>query len=55
MNELTSIKRDPNAKNFSFLKSNPFYISTNSHDEIELAFKEHINSNSHTITLITTD
>jgi hypothetical protein len=54
LKELTLTITDPTAKTFSFLKSIHLYISTDSNDEIELAFKDDINSTSSTITLTTT-
>jgi len=46
--------KDPSDKTFSFLKSIHIYISTNSSDEIELAYKENIDSGTNSINLITT-
>jgi hypothetical protein len=54
LKELTLTITDPTAKTFSFLKSIHLYIFTDSNDEIELAFKDDINSTSSTITLTTT-
>ena len=45
---------DPSGKTFSFLKSVRLYISTNSSDEIELAYLEDIPSDVSTIALTTT-
>ena len=47
--------KDPNDKTFSFLKSIHIYISTNSSDEIELAYKDNIDANTNSIDLITTN
>ena len=41
----------PENKTFSFLKSIHIYISTNENNEIELAYKEDVNSNSQSIDL----
>jgi hypothetical protein len=52
LKELTVIT-DPANKTFSFLKSIRLYISTDN-DEIELAYKDDINSTSNTLTLTPT-
>lgn len=54
LKELTLTLTDPANKTFSFLKSIHIYISTDANDEIELAYKEDINSTSNTLTLTTT-
>jgi hypothetical protein len=46
---------DPASKTFSFLKSIHIYISTNSNDEIELAYLDNISSTSNSLDLNTTD
>jgi hypothetical protein len=50
LKELTVTITDPANKTFSFLKSIRLYISTDA-DEIELAYKDDINSTSNTLTL----
>lgn len=45
----------PTAKTFSFLKSIHIYISTNSSDEIELAYKDDITATTNILDLTTTD
>lgn len=55
--KLTSLKltiTNPSTKTFSFLKSIRLYISTDSNDEIELAFLEDISSTSNTLNLTCT-
>jgi hypothetical protein len=54
LKELTVTITDPANKNFSFLKSIHLYISTDANDEIELAYKDDINSTSNTLTLTPT-
>jgi hypothetical protein len=54
LKELKLTITNPTDKSFSFLKSIHMYISTNSSDEIELAFLDDINSTSNTITLTPT-
>jgi hypothetical protein len=49
LKELTVTITDPANKTFSFLKSIRLYISTDA-DEIELAYKDDINSTSNTFT-----
>ncbi len=46
--------KDPSDKTFSFLKSIHIYISTNSSDEIELAYKDNIDAGTNSIDLTTT-
>jgi hypothetical protein len=46
---------DPSSKTFSFLKSIHVYISTDSNNEIDLAYLENISGTSNTIDLETTD
>jgi hypothetical protein len=56
--KLESVKltiTDPTSKTFSFLKSIHVYISTNSNDEIELAYADNIISTVNTLDLTTTD
>jgi hypothetical protein len=54
LKELTVTITDPANKTFSFLKSIRLYISTDN-DEIELAYKDDINSTSNTLTLTPTE
>lgn len=54
LQELRLTITDPAGKTFSFLKSVQLYISTNSSDEIELAYLADIPSDVTTITLTTT-
>jgi hypothetical protein len=54
LKELTVTITDPANKTYSFLKSIRLYISTDANDEIELAYKDDINSNSNTLTLTPT-
>jgi hypothetical protein len=51
LNELIMTITDPTDKTFSFLKSIRVYISTDSSDEILLAYQDNINSTSNTLTL----
>jgi hypothetical protein len=56
--KLESVKltiTDPTGKTFSFLKSIHIYISTNSNDEIELAYADNIVSTTNILDLTTTD
>jgi hypothetical protein len=53
LKELTVTITEAN-KTFSFLKSIRLYISTDANDEIELAYKDDINSTSNTLTLTPT-
>jgi hypothetical protein len=55
LKELTVTITDPANKTYSFLKSIHLYISTDANDEIELAYKDDINSNSNTLTLTPTE
>jgi PBP1b-binding outer membrane lipoprotein LpoB len=55
LKDLTVTITDPANKTFSFLKSIRLYISTDANDEIELAYKDDINSTSNTLTLLPTD
>ncbi|MFV5698067.1 hypothetical protein ACM55H_06820 [Flavobacterium sp. ZT3R17] len=55
--KLTELKltiTDPTDKTFSFLKSIHLYISTDTNDEIELAYLDDINSTVNTLNLICT-
>jgi len=52
LNSLNLTITDPSGKSFSFLKSVRLYISTDSSDEIELAYLEDINTTANTISLI---
>ncbi len=54
LDELILTITDPADKTFGFLKSIHLFISTDSSDEIELAYMDNINSNSNTISLICT-
>jgi hypothetical protein len=54
LDELKITITNPSAKTFSFLKSVHLYISTGSHDEIELAYLDNISSTTNTVNLITT-
>ncbi len=47
--------KDPADKTFSFLKSIHIYISTDSSDEIELAYKDNIDASKSSIDLTTTE
>jgi hypothetical protein len=51
LQELKLTIANPVDKTFSFLKTVHLYISTNTDDEIELAFLDNINANSNTINL----
>ncbi|MEA3494854.1 MAG: hypothetical protein U9R42_02345 [Bacteroidota bacterium] len=55
LNELTLTITNPTDKTFSFLGSIHIYISTNSEDEIELAWKDNISSVAQSISLELTD
>jgi len=46
---------EPSDKTFSFLKSIHIYISTDDSDEIELAYKDNIDSSTNSIDLTTTE
>jgi hypothetical protein len=52
---LKSNNNGPSKQNFQFLKSIRLYISTDANDEIELAYKDDINSTSNTLTLTPTE
>ena len=54
LKELKLTITEPTNKNFSFLKSVRLYISTDSNDEIELAYLDDVNSTSNTINLTCT-
>lgn len=54
LKELKLTITDPVDKTFSFVKSVHMYISTNSSDEIELAYQDNISSTSNTINLTCT-
>ncbi len=55
LDELKLTITSPSDITFSFLKSFHIYISTNSDDEVELAYKEDIDSDAKSIELTTTD
>jgi hypothetical protein len=54
LKELTVTITD-SKQNFQLLKSIRLYISTDANDEIELAYKDDINSTSNTLTLTPTE
>ena len=54
LKELKLSITDPSDKTFSFLKSVHLYISTTADDEIELGYRDNINSTSNTVDLICT-
>ncbi len=55
LEELKLTITSPSDKTFSFLKSVHIYISTDDDDEVELAYKDDIESEAESIDLITTD
>lgn len=55
LKELKLTITNPADKTFGFIKAVHMYISTNSSDEIELAYQDNINSTSNTINLTCTD
>lgn len=54
LDELKLTITDPADKTFSFVKSVHMYISTNSSDEIELAYQDNISSTTNTLNLTCT-